>query len=252
MNRVAISILTWNSMQDINMLFKSISKEIDILKSKNFDVMVYLVDNGSFDGTINFLENQKYFSFDYIVKNKINLGISRSKNMMIKKSIEDEIDFFFMFDDDQYVIENSFIKMIEFMVNHDSVGCFAHNAIFYTKDLNDKRIPIKFPDLSDLSIQWNIKSGVGSTRAFCSYSLFREKIFKNGICFDESGPFGEAGYGFDDDDLGMQMKENDWDICVFNNIYVYHNISSSVPLLKKQNNFRYNDRKLYLQKKWGL
>ena len=73
----------------------------------------------------------------------------------------------------------------------------------------------------DLDIEFGVKSGCGATRAWTHYSVYRSKIFNNGVVFDETGPFSGPGYGFDDDDLGMQIIEAGYQIVCFKNLYCF-------------------------------
>ena len=248
-DKIGVSVLTWDRLCDTKILFHSLVEEIELCKEQ-FDIKIYVCDNGSTDETKEYLYSLKNIHFLNI--NKKNEGISNAKNILIEKNIEDKNTYMFMFDNDQSIIPGSFIEMVSFMKENKNVGCFAHNANFYSKDINDCKILKNFPKLNELNISYNNKSGVGATRAWCSYSVFLVNIFEDGIKFETKGPFGIAGYGFDDDDLGMQIKKAGYDIACFNNIYCYHSISSSVDSLKKNNQFNYNERKEFFLKKWNI
>ena len=247
--KIGIGILCWNNFEETKNLLSFIGEEMN----ENDNYFLYIVDNGSSEEQIFFLENfecEKLKKYKFI-SNGANLGISISKNMFIEEMVNDKCDLVFMFDNDVIPIKNSFKAMIEYMRENPYVGCLGQHIDYYTTDMNKFLISCKNIDkIEDNKIEKNTKSGCGAFRAWTHYSVFPINVFERGIRFDESGPFGHPGYGFDDDDLGMQIHKNGYEIHCFKE-ECFHSINSSVPQLKKDNILNYDERKEYFKKKWG-
>jgi len=247
---ISICILTWNRLNNTKMLVNSITNDYMCL-IKNNNVFINICDNGSTDGTVDFLKNNCPHSPNLILMED-NKGISISKNKMIEKCIKQKSEYMFMFDNDVSVINGSLPVMINFMENNKNVGCFGQHIDFYVTDEFSPLILKCFPNYNSLDISYNIKSGCGAIRSWTHYSVYRTNMFLNGIKFDENGPFGKPGYGFDDDDLGMQISQKGYEIACFKNIYCYHNRCSSVEELKVNGELNYQEREKYFKKKWNL
>jgi len=84
--KVSIIIVNWNGKHFLKPCLESIKKNT---KYENYEIVV--VDNGSNDGSIEFLE--KNFSYVKIIKNKTNLGFARANNKAIKKSRSEYLYF---------------------------------------------------------------------------------------------------------------------------------------------------------------
>ena len=97
---------------------------------------------------------------------------------------------------------------------------------------------------------FNIKSGIGAVRGYTHYVVYNRWVFDKNARFEVGDAFGHAGYGFEDDDIGMQIHVNlKADIAAFD-ICCYHTINSSVPALRKENGLFFEERRRYFLKKW--
>jgi len=245
---ISISILTWNRREDTKFLMDSLVYEYESLLKDN-NVFINVCDNGSSDGTLEYLQNDCPLSV-HVFSMLENKGISVSKNVLIDAAIENGSDFMFMFDNDVSPIKGSLIKMLEFIKVNTDIGCFGQHIDFYNNDKKSDFICKKFPELEFLNISYNVKSGCGAIRAWTHYSIYRMDLFKKGIRFDVSGPFSKRGYGFDDDDLGMQIFNAGYKIACFKDVRCYHNRCSSVEELKRNGELNYSERERYFKGKW--
>ncbi len=241
--KIIVGMICWNNINDIKISIPIIHKEI-----KNLDCKFFIVDNKSTDGSRDFIAQE---SKNTIFLNE-NIGISRSKNILIDIALSENSDYFFMIDGDVAPIKESFKSMIDFMELNKNVGVFGQNINFFERDINSKNIPEIFPLFENLSLTYNLKSGDGAIRSWTHYAIYRVDLFREGIRFDENGPFGKAGYGFDDDDLGMQINKKGYDIVCFNDVYCYHNCNSSVKKLSDSGELNYKERKDFFCNKWNM
>lgn len=238
--KICIGILSWNSLNDIRRLLNSLFKEIN--HNLNYDIIV--VDNGSTDGTIDYLESLKI----NVIKLYKNYGIGIAKNLFISHAKNIGSKYLLMFDSDVEIIPDSFDIMINWMENNQSVACLGQHIDYYYNE--NKTIDNITPISNNLDIELNVKSGCGATRAWTHYAIYRTSVF-NEVRFDTEGAFGMAGYGFDDDDLGMQIATKGHDIACFRNVYVYHNINSSVDKLRNEMcGLNMHERERLFKKKW--
>lgn len=81
--KVSIIILTWNGLEYTKLCLDSLK---DTVKDDN--VEVYIVDNGSSDGTIDYL---KELDWIHLIQNKENLGFVRGNNVAINQIKDDDI-----------------------------------------------------------------------------------------------------------------------------------------------------------------
>jgi len=72
---VQIQIVTWNSREHLERLFKGIEQQHDV------DFIILIIDNASSDGTIEYLENAKHqIPHIQVVLNKENIGFAKAHN----------------------------------------------------------------------------------------------------------------------------------------------------------------------------
>ena len=81
--KVSIIILTWNGLEFTK-------KCLDSLKDTVNDAMIttYVVDNGSTDGTVEYLKELDWIR---VIENKENLGFVRGNNVAINQIKDDDI-----------------------------------------------------------------------------------------------------------------------------------------------------------------
>ncbi|MDI1323161.1 MAG: glycosyltransferase [Algoriphagus sp.] len=94
METVALIIVTFNRLE-------TLKKNLDhIRKQKRKPDFVLIVENGSIDGTVDFLENQDEFNF---LLNGDNIGWSGGLDLGMRFASQKwEIDFFWLMDDDSF------------------------------------------------------------------------------------------------------------------------------------------------------
>lgn len=244
--RVSINIMTWDCLENTIILFDSLISELLSLKSEHdIDSEVFIFDSGSKPDMISYLENDvpKNWNIKFNGKND---GICIGRNYMIEQSLKTDCKYLFMFDNDVKIIKNSLYEMIRYMEDrsNNKICCLAQNINCYTKDIDNEIIPKEMPPYKEWPISINMKNGLGGRRAWTHYVVYDIDLFKNGLRFEIEGPFGKAGYSFSDDHLGMQILKMDKDIVIFD-IYCYHNLSSSISLLRNTINWNENEKERF-------
>ena len=207
--KLSVCILTWNNV-------KTIKETLDLLYNDlvMIDHEVIVVDNGSTDGSAEYAT----------IKNNVNLGVSRGKNLAIHKATGEYIA---LLDGDIVPVRNSFVMLLDWLEEHNEVSAlgFYPNKFTTQRNMGGQRFHEEFcHTLFEPKIH---------TQAIAFYGMFRSSVFKElDIKFPEYGAFACSGYGWEDSDLYMQMREQDihqW-VAGINHLCgkYYHEINSSI------------------------
>lgn len=249
-HRVTMAQLCWNTAEISAEAAMAMAKESALLERLGNVGQIATLDNGSFDDTfcrvVTTLREARHGGFS-AAKQSVNRGISVARNLLIDMAREQGAEFVLLVDGDIEIVPVSVYTMMRYLDCHRNVGCIGAYSGAYTKDrlrmtgslLNIEESRVK----NDIEVAWT------------QYGLFRMSMFDQGIRFDEEGPFGEPGWGFEDDDLAFQMLERGWSLPYFGGMtYLHRNIRSSWVHIANQGydvSRMYNKRKDYLIEKWS-
>lgn len=107
MKKVSINLVTWNSLKFLPQCLASIFQQ----NYKDFSLLI--IDNGSNDGTIKFLE--KEYPHIAFLKNSRNLGFSKAHNQGIKFAIEKGFDYVLVINPDIILTQNCLENLVQTM-----------------------------------------------------------------------------------------------------------------------------------------
>src|SRR5437879_9159961 len=113
---IYVIIVTYNGMKWIKRCLH------DVLLS-DVNVRIILVDNGSTDGTPEFIENA-YPDLE-LIKTNTNLGFGQANNIGIKKALRHRADYVFLLNQDGYVETDTIRKLVEFQLAHPDYGVLS-------------------------------------------------------------------------------------------------------------------------------
>lgn len=249
-HKIAMAQLCWNTAEISAEACTAMAKECGILSLLGNSGSIAVMDNGSADDTlqrvVTTLASWGHLPIS-IHRNEVNQGISKARNKLIDMARAQGAEFVLLVDGDIEIVPISVYTMMRYLDCHKDVGCIGAYSGAYTKDrtrmtgalLNIEESRVK----SDIDVAWT------------QYGLFRMSMFDQGIKFDEDGPFGEPGWGFEDDDLALQMLERGWRLPYFGGMtYLHRNIRSSWVHIANQGYDvarMFNKRKDYLIEKWS-
>ncbi len=243
--KVTVIIITWNKLQLLKECLKS-------LKKQSFKpIQIIVVDNGSTDGTLEFLHHQ--YSQIKIISFQKNLGFSKAANEGIKAS---GTEYLILLNNDT-VVDKDFIKYLVVALDKhkDSCGVTARIINFFDKNIlasagdamNDTGQAFS-RGLGDNINNWNKSDEVFLITG--GASIFRKKSFRK--------------IGYFDEDYFFSGEDSDW--CFRAQLAGYkfwyepkalvshHHKATSKNLSKRINYFHFRNMTITIMKNfpWGL
>jgi glycosyltransferase involved in cell wall biosynthesis len=193
-------------------------------------IRVVVVDNGSDDGSREYLEDRPDL---LAICNEKNMGSSVGRNQGIDQCPGDVL----LLDSDVLYIPGS-LAYLRSVCEQTNAACAGFHHYTYTRDREKA---------------WNDfgKRRVGlssSNFAYTHYGFFRRDVFEK-CRFDEA--FG-VGWGFEDDDLTRQMVLHAMTSVCVRWRYFHRKKSSVSNLTSRGHSARMAERRKYFCAKWGL
>ncbi|AKK72830.1 glycosyl transferase family 2 [Chryseobacterium gallinarum] len=109
MSKIHVIIVTYNAMKWAERCFTS-------LRKSSVPVKCLVVDNGSTDGTQEYI--QTHFPEVSFIQSETNLGFGKANNIGIEKAYKDGADFFYLMNQDAWLYPDSMEKMLEIYYSH--------------------------------------------------------------------------------------------------------------------------------------
>lgn len=128
--KLLVVIVTYNAMQWAERCF-------DSMRKSTIKPDVFVVDNGSTDGTQEYIQ-QNYPEVKFI-QSKENLGFGKANNMGMQYALDNEYDYVYLLNQDAWVMPVTFEKLIEISQKHPEYGIlspFQMNADMKHIDVN--------------------------------------------------------------------------------------------------------------------
>jgi GT2 family glycosyltransferase len=228
MNKIAIVILNWNGKPLLEKFLPSV-----IRHSTGNDIEIVIVDNGSTDGSIEFL--QTFYSICRIIKLDKNYGFAGGYNKALEQI---ESTYTVILNSDVEVTENWLNPMVDFLDSHpESAACMpilrwhAHPEMFEYAGAAGGYIDILgfpfcrgrvFQNLEIDKGQYNTNKSIFWSSGACT--MIRTKIFK------ELGGFDESFFAhMEEIDLCWRIKNAGHQIFCIPTSVVYHLGGGSLP-----------------------
>lgn len=244
-----LGMLTWNT-KDISLeSVAALTEEARRLRAIGYRPLICVVDNGSSDGTGLALANYMadHGQDFHLILNERNLGNSIARNQIIEWALKEKAKYLLFTDGDLEVIPWSVSALAAYLDVAPTDGCAGLTSVGCTP----KREHIS-PHFVEVFSQHADRVQLV---AWTQYGLFRMSMFEQGLRFEEGGPYGGPGWGFEDNELWLQMKQNRWEsVSFFGANYLHRARQSSVRNLREDGQdpkALYDARKAYLLRKWG-
>lgn len=166
MSTIYIIIVTYNAMKWAERCFSS-------LRKSSIPVKTIVVDNGSTDGTQDFIKTN-FSEVDFIQANE-NLGFGKANNLGIEKAYKEGADFFYLMNQDAWIFEDSIQKMIDVynaFPNKNEIGILSPMHL----DGSEQQFDLHF----EMYLSRNITENRAFSDVFCGHPKpFYEMIFVN-------------------------------------------------------------------------
>ncbi|MCJ7804155.1 glycosyltransferase, partial [Patescibacteria group bacterium] len=159
--KISIIILSWNT--------KDLLKKC--LKSIPFYAEIIIVDNGSTDGTIHFLNSLKWPNLKFI-KNKSNLGFAKGNNQGIKAASGDLI---MLLNSDTVVEKKTIEKLVNFYQEQKDKNLAFSPLLLNHDGTIQQQYYLKFPNL------WQIIFYHNPVLRFLAMKTFLRKLLINDL-----------------------------------------------------------------------
>ncbi|HTD40551.1 MAG TPA: glycosyltransferase family 2 protein [Mucilaginibacter sp.] len=214
--KVYVVIVTYNGIKWIERCLH------DVLLS-DITLNLVLIDNGSTDGTKEFIKNN-YPELD-LIETSENLGFGKANNIGLKKALNSGADYAFLLNQDGYVEKDAIRKLIEFQINHSEYGVLSPRQMNGDGSANDK----KFEDIV-LSKKCIINSFEDSgTTIHNVYFVMAAFWLISAECLRKVGLFDPIFYHYGEDgDYLSRVRYHGFKIGVVMNSIGYHDRQSRV------------------------
>ncbi|HKZ22021.1 MAG TPA: glycosyltransferase family 2 protein [candidate division Zixibacteria bacterium] len=246
MSELSILIVTWNSRATIRDCLNSIQNTCQKL---DYEVLVW--DNVSTDETVRIIQTE--FPDVQLFRSQKNLGFAEGNNRLIEKTNSDYILFL---NPDTVIIDNSVIKMLEYLKSSSSVAALGPKLLY--SDSTFQLSYAKFPNLGSEFFTKIYQRSVNQRRSLVLTFLentsaeAKEVDWVSGACMltrkkvlQEAGKFDENFFlYFEDTDLCHRMKAKG-KIIYFPEAQVMHVVGSSTKSQNLKTEYHYRRSQLY-------
>ena len=104
MRRLLVVIVTYNGMQWLERCIGSVM-------SSSVPADIFICDNGSTDGTADFIE--KHYPSVHLVRSENNLGFARANDLGFRHALDGDYDFVYLLNQDAWVLPDTFSKLMD-------------------------------------------------------------------------------------------------------------------------------------------
>ncbi|MCF7872323.1 glycosyltransferase family 2 protein [Candidatus Woesearchaeota archaeon] len=235
--KIAVIIVNYNGK-------KYLKECLDSLRIQTYKYYgIILVDNGSVDGSVNFIK--KYYPEVILMLNKKNEGFSKANNVALKYCLNNGFDYFVLLNQDTVVQSNFLSEGINMLNNYADICCpkilyydskkiwYAGSPVFDNfSDFLKKNILSVIVDKNvgkDDGPEFNEKKEVGFASG-CAFFL-RKDILENIGFLDENFFF-----NWETRDYSKRARDKGYRVMYFPETVVLHNtkpIKDSKEVIKK-------------------
>ena len=135
---ISVVVISFNGMEFIEDCLTTAQTSLYI-----FDLQILVIDNGSTDGTVEFIENK--FPNIQLIKNNENLGFARAVNQGFEKALG---EYILILNQDTRIRDNAIVKLADRMKTDSNIGTIGPKFIGFDGQL--QKACRAFPKYRDL------------------------------------------------------------------------------------------------------
>lgn len=221
---ISVVVPNWNGKD-------SVGKCLDSLLSQSIKTSVVVVENGSTDGSLEYL-TKNYPEVELVINEK-NLGFAGGVNSGIKKAIDNESDYIALFNNDALADKDWLKNIVSVMEQHKELGIATCKFV----DINKK----KLDSTGDLYTSWGLPYPRGrgeedldkydhQTEIFAASggaSVYRTEMLKQIGLFDE-----DFFAYYEDIDISFRAQLAGWKVAYVPEAVAYHQIGGTSQKIK--------------------
>ncbi len=134
MKSILVIVVTYNGMKWIDRCMESVVRCL-------LPVDVFVVDNGSTDGTVDHI--REYYPSVKLHVSGENHGFGRANNIGFRYALEHGYDYVYLLNQDAWVLQNTFSKLVETMETNPEYGVLSPVQMTSSLDRPDPRFEAK-------------------------------------------------------------------------------------------------------------
>lgn len=229
MNKVFAVVVTWNGMR-----FDWLDKCLGSLQTSTVPIKTIVVDNGSTDGTVDYIRNN--FTEIITIENEQNLGFGQANNRGLKKALELGGQYFFLLNQDAWVNPDCVEKLTIHLKNNADYGIVSPIHLngtgdsldpFFASLMNSEKCPNFYSDF----VLAKVKNEVYECEFInaAAWLMSRE-------CVRKVGGFSPAFFHYGEDDNFVQrLKYKGLKIGVLACTHIFHDKKNSTTSAHSDN-----------------
>lgn len=129
MNALLVIIVTYNAL-------KWIDKCVNSVCQSSVGADLFIVDNGSKDGTAEYIKQS--YPFVTLIERKENLGFGKANNIGIEYALKNKYDYVYLLNQDAWVLPDTFRVMIDAHIKQPEYGILSPVQLTASMDRFDK------------------------------------------------------------------------------------------------------------------
>jgi GT2 family glycosyltransferase/2-polyprenyl-3-methyl-5-hydroxy-6-metoxy-1,4-benzoquinol methylase/polysaccharide pyruvyl transferase WcaK-like protein len=210
---------------------------------------VIAVDNGSDDGTVEYLrEAERQYSGLRVLLNETNLGFAAASNRGLKEA---RGEYLVLLNNDTVLTRGWLTALIRHLSRSPKIGMINPSS---NEIANEAKVPVGYVSLEDMPA-WAeafVRENDGRSFSVRTIPMFcaamRREVMEGVGLLDERFEIGM----FEDDDYARRLRAEGFDICCARDSFVHHAGRASFKLLGDERYFAIfeRNRRLY-EEKWG-
>ena len=237
---LSIVIVNWNTRNLLRSCLQSVQEET------NLSHEVWVVDNGSSDGSPEMVRNE--FPAVHLIANGDNKGFAAANNQGLAAATG---DYLVMLNNDTHVTPGWVATLVRHLQRSETLGMLGP----VTNNIgNEARIDIRYADMegmlqaaSDYTARHaGLLTPLHTAAFFCV--MMPRRVYETVGELDEAFGIGM----FEDDDYCRRVQQAGWTIACAEDVFIHHHLSASFNKIKQEKRqAMFEQNKAIYEAKWG-